>query len=285
MLRQLKMHNTANLRKGQIAKKLHYILFSASTMCFIGHGVFGIITKPIWANYFGVFNIGRATAFTLMPWIGVIDILLGISLLLYPTRAILLWLVVWGTLTALLRPLSGEPFAEFLERAGNYGVPLVLLLIHQMANKKPGHWFNRLKPVVLINEPLRIKITAMLQIIVILFFVGHGWLNIIEKKGLLNQYKILGFSNQVAVAHLVGVFEILAAVIVMIRPSVTVVMLLLIWKITTEMLYPQMVALEWIERGGSYGSLLALWVILTHKSSLIYNTSTTMSVKYLGRYQ
>ena len=29
----------------------------------------------------------------------------------------------------MMRPLSGEPFAEFMERAGNYGAPLALLLL------------------------------------------------------------------------------------------------------------------------------------------------------------
>src|ERR1700709_751220 len=105
-------------------KKIHYTLRFASAMCFIGHGVFGIITKKIWLNYFAVFGIGTDLGYHLMPWLGTVDILIGLSLLFYPTRAFLLWLVIWGTITALLRPLSGEPFAEAIERAGNYGAPL-----------------------------------------------------------------------------------------------------------------------------------------------------------------
>jgi hypothetical protein len=50
-------------------------------------------------------------------------------MLVYPIRAVAGWLVVWGLATASMRPLSGEPFAEFIERAGNYGAPFVLLLI------------------------------------------------------------------------------------------------------------------------------------------------------------
>jgi len=101
--------------------KIYYALRFASAMCFIGHGAFGIITKQIWCNYFAVFGMGHDLAYQLMPILGVIDILIGISLLIYPTRAVLLWLVIWGVTTALLRPLSGEPFAETIERAGNYG--------------------------------------------------------------------------------------------------------------------------------------------------------------------
>src|SRR5471030_1914855 len=109
-------------------KNIYYTLRFASAMCFIGHGSFGIITKQIWCNYFAVFGIGHDMSYHLMPLLGIVDILMGISLLLYPTRAILTWLVIWGTITALLRPLSGEPFFETIERAGNYGVPLALLI-------------------------------------------------------------------------------------------------------------------------------------------------------------
>ena len=107
-----------------VGRKLHYTLRFASAMCFIGHGVFGIITKPIWCNYFAVFGVSHDLAYQLMPIVGSIDILLGLSLLVYPVRTVFAWLVVWGFITASLRPLSGEPFAELIERAGNFGAPL-----------------------------------------------------------------------------------------------------------------------------------------------------------------
>jgi hypothetical protein len=98
-------------------------------MCFIGHGAFGILTKAIWCNYFALFGINKPTAYLLMPVLGMVDILLGLILLIKPIRAIAVWLVIWSIITALCRPLSGEPFAEFIERAGNYGAPLCLLLL------------------------------------------------------------------------------------------------------------------------------------------------------------
>src|ERR1700759_1348440 len=101
-------------------QKIHYTLRIAMAMCFIGHGAFGIITKPIWCNYFAVFGISREMAYRLMPVLGTADILLGMLILARPMRAIAGWLVVWGLLTAALRPLSGEHFAELVERAGNY---------------------------------------------------------------------------------------------------------------------------------------------------------------------
>src|ERR1700748_3327232 len=99
-----------------LEQKLHYTLRIAVAMCFIGHGTFGIITKPIWVNYFAVFGIGYDMAYHLMPVLGSFDILLGLIMLVYPIRAIAIWLVIWGIVTAMLRPLSGEPFAEFIER-------------------------------------------------------------------------------------------------------------------------------------------------------------------------
>src|SRR6267154_752098 len=110
-------------------QKIYHALRIASAMCFIGHGAFGIITKEIWCNYFAVFGIGHAEAYRLMPVLGAIDIIMGLSLLLYPLRAVAGWLVVWGLVTAALRPLSGEPLAEFIERTGNYGAPFALLLL------------------------------------------------------------------------------------------------------------------------------------------------------------
>ena len=112
-----------------LEQKLHYTLRLAIAMCFIGHGAFGIITKPIWVNYFAFFGIGKHWAYNLMPVLGTFDILLGIFILIKPYRIIVVWLVIWGLVTAALRPLSGEPFAELIERAGNYGAPLALLIL------------------------------------------------------------------------------------------------------------------------------------------------------------
>ncbi len=109
--------------------KIYYALRVASAMCFIGHGSFGIITKSIWANYFGIFGISHAVSYSLMPVVGSIDILFGLIVLFYPIKAVVMWLVLWGFVTALLRPMSGEPFPELIERAGNFGAPLALLIL------------------------------------------------------------------------------------------------------------------------------------------------------------
>ena len=243
-------------------KNIYYTLRFASAMCFIGHGAFGIIGKKIWLNYFAVFGIGTVTGTHLMPVLGTVDILLGISLLIYPTRAVLGWLVVWGMVTALCRPLSGEPFAEFIERAGNYGAPLTLLVLCSANPLQIKKWFK----LVDVDSPETRKIQAnvilCLRIAVFLLLAGHGWLNLMEKKGLMGQYTALGFSNPAYVARIVGIFEIIAAVSVLVKPVRPLLLAFLIWKMGSELFYPHWELFEWVERGGSYGTILALWFAL-----------------------
>ncbi|MEO8111777.1 MAG: hypothetical protein ABI594_17150 [Ginsengibacter sp.] len=242
-------------------QKIHYTLRIASAMCFIGHGSFGIITKEVWTNYFSVFGISHDLSFQLMPYVGTIDILFGLIILFYPVRAVLLWLVAWGAVTALLRPLSGEPFAEFIERAGNFGAPLALLLLS-------GPIINirtLFKPVtanVQLNADTLHKVISCLRIVVFLLLLGHGGLNLMEKKNIVNQYTSLGFSNGTATAQLVGLFEIIGAFAILIRPFRSLVLIFFIWKAGSELFYPHYEVFEWVERGGSYGALLALWFAL-----------------------
>ena len=48
-------------------EKIYLFLRLGVAMCFIGHGAFGVITKPVWCNYFAVFKIGHDMAYQLMP--------------------------------------------------------------------------------------------------------------------------------------------------------------------------------------------------------------------------
>lgn len=241
-------------------QKIHYTLRVAMAFCFIGHGSFGIITKAIWCNYFAVFGIGTGLAYKLMPWLGAFDVLLGLMVLILPLRIIPAWLLIWGFITALCRPLSGEHFAEFIERTGNFGVPLVLLLLSGTLTKK--NLLEPINPDLPASDKTLRSVFLCLKIIVFLLLTGHGWLNLLEKKSLLTQYGSLGFSNPATVALTVGLFEISAAVSVLIRPLRSLILVLVIWKMGTELLYPHYEFFEWVERGGSYGALLSLWFIL-----------------------
>ena len=245
------------------AIKIHYTLRIASAMCFIGHGYFWYFDlQAIWCNYFAVFGIGKIMAYRLMPLLGTVDILLGLLLLIKPFRAILGWLVIWGALTALCRPLSGEPFAEFLERAGNYGVPLCLLLLGGGIKFSAAWLRSPIDPQTPVDEKTWAKVKTLLRVAVCLLLAGHGWLNLLHKPGLIQQYSSLGFSNPVNVSILAGLFEIMSALAVLIRPVRPLLLGFLIWKIGTELFYPHFELVEWVERAGSYGSILALWFCL-----------------------
>ena len=259
-------------------QKIHYVLRIAVAMCFIGHGSFGIITKQIWCNYFAVFGIGADSAYALMPWVGVLDILMGISMVFYPTRAVALWLVIWGAVTAFLRPASGEPFAEFIERAGNFGAPLALLILSG-GIKNFRQLFMRVDANAVVNAKTINNVFNCLKMIGFLLLVGHGWLNLLQKKGLLSQYASLGFANPAKVAQFIGVFEIAAGLVVLLKPIQTVLLALIIWKISSELLYPHYELFEWIERGGSYGTLIALWLVTKQVYKSHNTVRTTKSIE------
>lgn len=243
-------------------RRVYYILRVGTAMCFIGHGAFGIITKKVWLNYFAVFGIGPELGYTLMPLVGMIDIMFGISLLLHPTRAVWLWLIAWGLTTASLRPLSGEPFGEAVERAGNYGVPFVLLMLCGTGQGLRG-WLSRAKASDMRTDQATTARAFMgLRIVSFLLLAGHGWLNLIGKPGLLGQYASMGVSDTTQLAHLVGAFEVIGALAILVRPVRPVIFGLLLWKMGSELFYPSWEVFEWIERGGSYVALLALYMMV-----------------------
>jgi uncharacterized membrane protein len=261
-------------------KKIHYTLRVAAAMCFIGHGAFGIITKAIWCNYFALFGIDKVHAYQLMPLMGTVDIVMGLLLLFKPIRVVAVWLVIWGILTAACRPLSGEPFAEFIERAGNFGAPFALLVLAGGIQWNFKSLFSTINPDVPVNEKSLNRVKLILRYAVFLLLVGHGWLNLIHKPGLINQYTSLGFSNPVNVSLLAGIFEIMAAIAVLIKPVKPLLVAFLVWKMGTELFYPHFEIFEWIERGGSYGTILALWFCLDpgYKTEKNFTNQKTFSV-------
>jgi hypothetical protein len=231
--------------------------------CFIGHGAFGIITKAAWVPYFAVGGVGEQLAWRLMPWVGTMDISVGLLVLLWPCRALLGWAVVWAAWTALLRPLAGEPVWEFLERAGNYGVPLALLVVSGWR----GAWLTRLPgswPALTGNPGLRLA--RVLQLTTVILLVGHAGLGFfVHKTGLALHYAALGLGDPAAVSF-VGGFEFLLAALVLVWPRPAVLIFVCGWKVATESLFLVAGAPVWelIERFGSYAAPLALALLLAN---------------------
>jgi len=260
------------------SQRMYTVLRIACSMCLIGHGAFGVITKPIWCNYFAVFGIGKDMAYTLMPVVGMVDIVLGITMLTYPMRAVAAWLVFWGLFTASLRPLSGEPFAECMERAGNYGAPLALLLLTGLPANRPT-WFQPIKDTLVPwTQDIQTRVRLALQAAGALLLAGHGWLNLIHKQGLLTQYTNLGFSNPVQASFVIGLFELAGALVILLRPQRWLILILFGWKVTSEVFYPSYAVLEWVERGGSYAVLLSLCLLVTWQNNTRQTSTVNMSL-------
>jgi hypothetical protein len=230
--------------------------------CFIGHGAFGIMTKAAWVPYFAVGGIGEPLAWRLMPWVGTMDVIMGLLTLVWPCRALFIWAALWATWTALLRPLSGEPVWEAIERAGNYGVPFALLAVvgtgGPLFTRLPFRW-SQLEPAKrrLLIWILRLTTAALL--------IGHGGLGLMaHKAGLARHYAALGVSQPAALVPAVGAFEFFLAALVLLRPRPGLFIGICVWKIATESLFLVAGAPFWelIERFGSYAAPLALVLLL-----------------------
>jgi hypothetical protein len=257
-----------------IEYKLHWILRVGVIGCFIGHGAYGLLTKEAWMPYFGAVSIDRAWAYRLMPWIGAMDVSLGLTTAVVPLRIVLLHLTVWGLWTSALRPLSGDSVWELIERAGNYGVPLAFLLFVGVPRRLRG-WFTLAWPSVtrpLTADTARV-IHWMLRVTTCLLLLGHGALGALNSKPALTaHYASIGLQNVVVggltLTLVVGGFEIILAVAVLIAPLPHLLIGICLWKMATETLFMTSGALpfEWIERAESYMAPLALYyLVVTQK--------------------
>ena len=243
---------------------LAWTLRVGAFMCFAGHGAFGVMTKRAWLPYFAIANIGGDLAYRLMPVIGTVDIVVGVLALICPLPAIGIWMTLWAIWTALLRPLSGESGWEALERAGNYGVPLALLLLLDHRHDIAG-LFMRATPRRLDDDLLR-RLRTALTVAVVCLLVGHGMLGLAGKPGQVANYASLFSPSSAAdVARIAGALEIFLAAMVAIRPSIGLLLFVAAWKLGTESLFVRAGAPLWevVERGGSYAAPIALAIVTT----------------------
>ena len=95
---------------------------------FLGHGIVALQGNMAWIPLLTNFGFSTNMATKLLPVIGAFDVFIAFMLLLFPIRIILMWACFWAFATALARPLSGLPVWAFVERTGNWAIPLALLL-------------------------------------------------------------------------------------------------------------------------------------------------------------
>jgi hypothetical protein len=59
-----------------------------------------------------------------------VDVTIGLLVaIVRPIRVVLLYMVVWGFLTATIRLLAGEAIWEFIDRIPNWAIPLAFLCV------------------------------------------------------------------------------------------------------------------------------------------------------------
>ncbi len=226
--------------------RLLWLLRIAAAMCFIGHGAFGIITKAGWVPYFGVVGIPAAWAWKMMPWIGTMDIAMGIMALVLPNRFLWLWMSFWALWTAALRPLSGDSVWEMLERGGNYCVPMALLLLALGRS-----WCSAVR---------------VLRWSTVLLLLGHGMLAWSGKAMLVGHWHaLLPMADAAQFTRATGAVELMLALLIALEPTASLGIAACVWKVATESLFIVAGAPVWefIERGGSYFAplVMGLWLL------------------------
>lgn len=260
---------------GAPAVAIHWILRIAAAGCFLGHGAFGFITKEAWIPFFSLVGVPREVGFAVMPIVGTVDVACGLAVLVRPRQALLVYMVFWATMTAALRPAVGKGMWEFFERAGNFGAPLALLLIAPRAAAGRAWseiwrdaWRGFGPRALAADEQWRLF--TVLQWVTALLLIGHGGFGfVLHKEMLAHHWAALGvdgFTMRPLTAA-AGVFEIALGFSILVRPFRWLVLLAFAWKVFTELLYPISgdFFFEFVERAGSYGAPLALFVMLSQR--------------------
>jgi uncharacterized membrane protein YphA (DoxX/SURF4 family) len=247
---------------------IYWTLRVALAACFIGHGAFGIITKADWLPYFAVVGIPAWVGWQLEPLVGTADISLGLLTLFYPVRIALGWALFWTLWTALLRPLAGQGIWEFLERAGNYGVPLAMLYLSGWRGGLLAWCREKASPRALDRLTAQ-RAAWILRLSTALLLIGHGGFGLFLTKpaAWTKYFGVLGLDSgtvqSASLIPLVGGFEVALGLAVLVMPARGLLLFVLAWKVGTELLRlgAGEPVWEFVERGGSYGAPLALLLL------------------------
>jgi len=114
------------------SKKMEWALRIGVAGEFAGHGLLAIGGKADWIGWISqMIGVDSVTATTLLLIIGIMDVVVALVVLLKPISPILLWAAFWGFWTALVRPLVGQSWLDFIERAANWAAPLALYYFYR----------------------------------------------------------------------------------------------------------------------------------------------------------
>lgn len=255
--------------EGTVARRLQLLLRVSMAGTYIGHGAFGVIGKAAWVPYFNLFGLSESQAWALMPVVGILDITLGILILAWPTRAVMLHLACWGVLTASFRPLVGEgTWQEVFERAGNYCVPLALLVLTGWGGDSITAWFRRVRETPSLTLAKARAMHWILRGGTALLLIGHGGFGVwMHKQVWLDYFGALGIGAETVadlrLLYVVGWFEIGLGLAVLYKPARGLLGFVCAYKVGSELLRPAAGEPWWefIERAGSYVAPVALIMV------------------------
>ena len=118
-------------------KKIEWLLRIGVAGEFKGHGLLGIGGKKDWIGWISqMTNVSGSTATTLLLLVGISDVLVALIILVKPMSPVLLWAAFWGFWTALVRPLVGLGWLDFIERSANWAAPLALFYFYRAKRDK-----------------------------------------------------------------------------------------------------------------------------------------------------
>ncbi len=118
-------------------KKMEWLLRIGVAGEFLGHGMLAIYGKADWIKWISeMINVDTSTATTLLLLIGISDVLVALIVLFRPVKPILLWAALWGFWTALVRPLVGQSWWDFIERFANWAAPMALYYFYVYQKNK-----------------------------------------------------------------------------------------------------------------------------------------------------
>jgi hypothetical protein len=148
-------------------------------------------------------------------------------------------------------------------------VPLAFLVLAGVPHHLRG-WFTAVWPADLSPLAVNVRIIhAILRLTTCLLLFGHGALGMFNSKsGLTAHYASIGLDTigvgGLTVTPVIGAFEIVMAVTVLVAPLPSLLLSIGMWKMATEALFMTSGALpfEWIERAGSYVAPLSLYVLI-----------------------
>lgn len=113
-------------------KKLEWALRIGVAGEFLGHGALALGGKADWVNWISqMIKVDAGLATQLLLLIGAADVLVALWVLIKPWKPVLLWAAFWGFWTALVRPLVGQSWWDFIERFANWGAPLALYFYYK----------------------------------------------------------------------------------------------------------------------------------------------------------